>query len=97
MTEWTKIRLELHDLNGRRLRVGDLVRSYTGKQAVIKFGQYTHYIGELDSPAFGVYFDGDDEFYFSEHLKPGGAVTVIIMAEPIQPPMTDEKGEANDG
>jgi hypothetical protein len=56
------------DLDGKKIYVGDTVFNSKGQKAKLKFGYYTHHIKNLSSPAFGFYFDGDNKFYFSEHI-----------------------------
>ena len=69
----------LYDANENGIRIGDIVENRDGSlRARVKFGQYTHHIGKLSSPAYGVYFDGDEGFYFSEHLLENGRVDVVI-------------------
>ena len=69
----------LKDENGREIYEGDIVENKEGMKAKVCFGQYIHYIGNKESPALGVYFDGDEGFFFSKHLKPGAKLAVKVI------------------
>ncbi|MCH7534185.1 MAG: hypothetical protein IH948_00265 [Bacteroidetes bacterium] len=72
-------KFDLRDETGKEIYEGDIVKNKEGKQAKVRLGKYTHYIGGLSSPAYGIYFDGDPGFYFSEHLLRNKKVAVKVL------------------
>lgn len=63
-----EVRTTFKDLNNNFVHVGDIVVNNKGKKAKLKFGYHLHHIKNLSSPSYGFYFDGDERFYFSEHI-----------------------------
>ena len=70
---------DLKDFDGKEIYEGDIVENKEGMKAKVCFGQYIHYIGNEESPAFGVYFDGDEGFFFSKHLLKNGKLAVKVI------------------
>jgi len=62
------IKITFKDLSGNPIHIGNTVTNRKGQKAKLKFGYYKHYIKNLSSPAFGFYLDGDEGFYFSDHV-----------------------------
>ena len=79
-----EIKIVFKDLNGKSIRVGDTVVNDKGQKAKLKFGYYIHYIKNLSSPAFGFYFDGAEEFFFSEHIMRNKKLKVKIKKSNIK-------------
>ena len=69
----------LKDRNDVEIYEDDIVQNATGQVARVQMGQYEHYFEDQVSPAYGVYFTGDDGFFFSEHLKENGKVDVEVI------------------
>ena len=73
------IKVTFRDLNDNIIYVGDTVKNHKGQKAKLRFGYYKHHIKNLSSPAFGFYFDGDDGFFFSEHVLRNRKLKVKIQ------------------
>jgi len=71
----------LRDENNKEICEGDIVENKDGLKAKVCFNQFLYHFGTETSPAFGVYFDGDEGFYFSEHLLSNKRVAVKIIKD----------------
>ena len=73
-----KEKIVFKDLDDNPIYVGDIVKNNKGQKAKLKFGYYLHHIKNLSSPAYWFYFDGDEGFFFSEHISKNKKLRVRV-------------------